>query len=155
MTSPVKGRTPEARLENLLHEYGFDTDLEGMERHWGMTFDLDQRYVLVEENLKNAPSHWFSSHDTPDDASDYHHNQEYAEDYAIVELVDLGTGQRLEPAETRTAFTRTPLGGRHQRPIGEASHGTRKRDDRRPPVMPNRPIVKSFTSTVRSSAGEI
>ena len=63
------------------------------------------RFVLVELAHRHDGRHWLSGHASPDDAARYHDGQEYAEDWLILTLVDLDTGDRYS-AETRTAFTR-------------------------------------------------
>lgn len=55
------------------------------------------RFLLVERNVGSAAymqSHWFTTHDTLQDAGEYHVGQEYAEDWEIEFAVDLDTGVR-------------------------------------------------------------
>ncbi|MFP5319487.1 MAG: hypothetical protein ACLGI2_14495 [Acidimicrobiia bacterium] len=63
------------------------------------------RFLLVEVAHRHDGLHWMSAHDSPDDAAAYHDSQEYAEDWLIVTLVDLDTGDTFE-AETHTLFRR-------------------------------------------------
>ena len=63
------------------------------------------RFTLVEVAHHHDGRHFLSSHANPDDAARYHDEQEYAEDWLIVVLVDLDTGDSYS-AETRTVFTR-------------------------------------------------
>lgn len=63
------------------------------------------RFLPVEVAHRHDGLHSMSGHDSPEQAAAYHDNQEYAEDWAIVALVDLDTGDAFE-AEAHTVFKR-------------------------------------------------
>lgn len=54
------------------------------------------RYLLVEKNRYNTPPYWLSTFDDPIAAVHYHLDQEYAEDWSIVTIVDLDDGSEAE-----------------------------------------------------------
>lgn len=67
-----------------------------------------ERFLLIERNVSHGdPPYWQSTHPSPEAASAYHHNQEYAVDWAIEALVDLDTGRHYL-ATTSTAFEAMP-----------------------------------------------
>jgi hypothetical protein len=61
--------------------------------------DPSRRYLLVERDRQSEGT-WFTSHESPADAGDYSANQEYAEAWEPLELVDLDTGERFRPEIT-------------------------------------------------------
>jgi hypothetical protein len=65
------------------------------------------RYLLVEVAHRHDGRHWMSGHDSPEAAARYHDGQEYADDWKIVTVVDLDTGEAFAD-EPCTRFTRTP-----------------------------------------------
>lgn len=57
-----------------------------------------QRYALIELNVgSQGDTHWITTHDTPEDAGDYHLSQEGAEGWWPVLLMDLDTGEAFVP----------------------------------------------------------
>lgn len=46
--------------------------------------------------------YWLSSHDSARAAARYHDDQESADDWSVVELVNHRTGERLQAVEART-----------------------------------------------------
>ena len=62
------------------------------------------RFLLVEKSRYDA-LHFLSAHDSPEQAAEYVDGQEYPDDWKIVTLVDLDTGDAFA-AEARTHFTR-------------------------------------------------
>lgn len=70
------------------------------------------RFLLVEKNVGSAShmqSHFISTHETLETASNYHIGQEYIEDWQIVFAIDLDTGQRFDGEITQVAWTPTGL----------------------------------------------
>lgn len=62
----------------------------------------DGRFLLIERNVRGfAPGVWFTRHDTLDEAAEYNFNQEYAEDWEIVEAVDLLDGSHWTVADKK------------------------------------------------------
>ena len=87
----------EARIADVLVDYpGAEVDDAD---------DALRRFLLVERNLKDSPPFWVTTHDTPEEASAYHHGQEYAHDWQVETLVDLDTGRHWVATETVTRFT--------------------------------------------------
>ena len=92
----VKNEVLAARFREVVELHG--DDWAGVER--GTLSNEDpadevRRFLLVESNIRGCePPHWYTTHCTPEDAGDYHTEQEYAEDWDIVELVDLIDGTR-------------------------------------------------------------
>ncbi len=72
------------------------------------TATASYRFALVEEGRSDG-SHWLSLHDTPELAASYHHEQEDAADWMILELVDLDTGVALGVLEEKIAVTWGPV----------------------------------------------
>lgn len=66
------------------------------------------RFVLVERSVY-GPGHWITSWRTLGAAGEYHDGGEYPEDFLIVKLVDLDTGEAYYP-DTQTSFTLFPDG---------------------------------------------
>jgi hypothetical protein len=95
---------PAGRFDELLDEYGADPHDRADVADWQL--DREAKYLLVERNLR-AGGHWLSSHDSPATAADYHDRQEYAEEWEIVCLVDLESGEELE-ASTDVVTTWLP-----------------------------------------------
>jgi hypothetical protein len=60
------------------------------------SLDEDDRYLLVERNYRYGCGFWLTSVTSDADAGNYHVNQEYAEDWELILLVDLDTGQRFK-----------------------------------------------------------
>lgn len=64
----------------------------------GATFaegaDMEGRWLLIERSAYDA-SRFLTIHATPREAAEYHDTQEYPEDWGIVALVDLDTGERF------------------------------------------------------------
>ena len=65
--------------------------------------DDDLPFVLIEASIYDG-GHWLTRWVSLDAAADYHDGQEYPDDWDIVEVVDLSTGDRYQ-ATTRTIFT--------------------------------------------------
>jgi hypothetical protein len=63
----------------------------------------EHRFLLVERTHYDG-LHYLTTHETPEDAADYHDGQEYPDDWSIVELIDLDTGRTFD-AEPHTRFT--------------------------------------------------
>lgn len=58
------------------------------------------QFLLVERNVgaaSDTQSHWFSTHESTQEVSEYNIGQEYAEEWKIEMLVNLDTGERFEP----------------------------------------------------------
>lgn len=93
------------RFETLAGDY--DIDLESV-RAQADAYQRSAlpRFALVEHSADGSP--WFTLHDTPEQAAEYHHGQENAGLWTIVELVDLDDGSKLT-AETKTAVTWSPV----------------------------------------------
>lgn len=66
----------------------------------------DPVFVLVERSIYDG-SYYLTGHDSAAGAANYHDSQEYAEDWTIVKLVDLTTGEELT-AVPNTIFEVTP-----------------------------------------------
>lgn len=67
------------------------------------------QFLLVERNVgaaSDTQSHWFSTHESAQEAGKYNIEQEYAEEWNIEMLVDLDTGERFEP---RCGITFEPI----------------------------------------------
>lgn len=65
-------------------------------------------FILVEQANSDG-GYWITQHDNPQSAADYHDMQEYAEDYEIVELIDIATGESFEAhTDFVTRFDREP-----------------------------------------------
>lgn len=60
------------------------------------------RYALIEKSRCDG-SVWITTWASPEQAADYHDNQEYAEDWNIEALVDLRTN-KAHQATTHTTF---------------------------------------------------
>lgn len=58
------------------------------------------RYLLHEGGTYKQEHH--SLHDTPEDAADYSDNQEYADDWWAITLIDLDTGKTFYPKRHTT-----------------------------------------------------
>lgn len=59
------------------------------------------RWLLVEANARGgSPSVYYTLHHSPDDAADYHLNQEYPDDWTVEALINLETGTRFDPEPT-------------------------------------------------------
>jgi hypothetical protein len=83
-------------LEPLIEEYPTeDTEVDLLRAE-------PARYLLVEQNRYNQPPYWLSTFDDPVAACHYNLNQEYAEDWSIVTIVDLDTGLEAEHPITIT-----------------------------------------------------
>lgn len=55
-------------------------------------------FLLAENNVRGCnPPHWYSTHDTPAEAGAYHVTQEYREDWDVIGLWNLDTGERFDP----------------------------------------------------------
>ncbi len=79
--------------DELVTKYGGRPTPGATPADW--TLDAKSRYVLVERNVAYG-GFWLSGHRDPEGAAYYHDNQDYAEDFAVVEVVDLETGDRVE-----------------------------------------------------------
>lgn len=61
------------------------------------------RYLLIERSPQYGKK-WYTLHDSIEDAAGYHDGQEYPEDWATLELVDLDEPFKEFYAETTTVF---------------------------------------------------
>lgn len=61
------------------------------------------RYLLCERSSRFGRA-WFTLHESPEDAAEYHDGQEYPEDWGELELVDLDEPMREFYSETQTTF---------------------------------------------------
>lgn len=55
-----------------------------------------QQFALVERNWRGSREYWLTLHDTLQDAGSAHVDQEYAEDWELIEVRDLDTGDTYE-----------------------------------------------------------
>lgn len=124
MTEPHEPTTPVsysrlAHLEEAVDEYlaGVHEDIA-----WPPDPTTAERWLLVEENVKGStPPYWLTTHAGPAEAGQYHFTQEYASDWAIVEIIDLDTGESFD--ETRLGVT--VVVEPEQRPEGEKTAMTK------------------------------
>lgn len=59
------------------------------------------RWLLVETNARGgSPSVYYTLHESPPAAGEYHLNQEYPDDWTAEILIDLETGRRFNPEPT-------------------------------------------------------
>lgn len=86
-----EGRGPEGgNVEDMLRGRGHIVGKDG------------GRFLLVEENLRGSePGVYFTRHDSLEEALTYNHDQEYGEDWGIVEVVDLLDGSHWKPRNVR------------------------------------------------------
>lgn len=61
----------------------------------GLPADTYFVFLLIEESIRTS-QYWLSLHESPAEAADYHINQEYAEDWKILDLVDLRSGETFD-----------------------------------------------------------
>lgn len=59
------------------------------------SLDPADGYLLVERNYRYGRGYWLSSFTTPEQAANCQPNQEYAEDWEPIVLIDLDNGQRF------------------------------------------------------------
>lgn len=89
---------PATKFDEVIDEYGHNLHGDGEEGLAGL--DRNKPYILIEENVRGG--YWLTSFDTPERAADYHDNQEYGEEWTIVELVNVETGESLSPSTETT-----------------------------------------------------
>lgn len=80
------------RLELLAAEHLCVSHAEDDDRHG----QRPRRYALVERNDGPAGGYWITTHDTPAHAAHYNAEQESAEDWWPLLLMDLDTGETWE-----------------------------------------------------------
>lgn len=99
-------REPATLFDELVIEYaedahGFsaDGDPEAVAHNWQLSRDGGD-FLLIEAHRRGG--HWLSRHGSVDEAAVYHWDQEYAQDWSIVQVVDLRNGDRYEQGRTAT-----------------------------------------------------
>lgn len=63
------------------------------------------KYLLIEEDSSDGDAIYCTGHDDPDEAVNYHYNQEYPGDWTIREIVDLDTGKVHKVAAVKMVVT--------------------------------------------------
>lgn len=90
---PTEAKIPgtrETRVRALVEQYALhDPQWTAAEGHLS-------RFLLVERDTQDGP-HWLSSHDSLEAAARELGAVEVAQDYLVVDLVDLDTGESFEP----------------------------------------------------------
>jgi hypothetical protein len=81
-----------APYERLLAEYG--ESIHGFCELADMPIDPAEKYMLVEENTHGG--YWLTTGNDPAHLLEYQVEQEYAEEWEIVTLVDLTTGDEVD-----------------------------------------------------------
>lgn len=71
-----------------------------------VTDEITDTRLLIEQSVVDR-SYFLTLHSCIEAASVYHDTQESAEDWTVVELVDLSSGKRYDP-EVRTSFVESP-----------------------------------------------
>ena len=66
------------------------------------------RWLLVEESRYDG-SVWLTDAESPEEAVAAHDQQEYVEDWNVVGVVDLDTGEVIQPSATRTFLGADPV----------------------------------------------
>lgn len=82
----------------ILNAHEYNEARQGPMGEW-LTVDVDPKkpFLLVEENVRGG--WWYSTHESPKAASQYHYTQEYASDWEVDHLINLRTGKRMKVKE--------------------------------------------------------
>jgi hypothetical protein len=95
----VRPVTAADRLIDLEVEYGLTNDddwISGSGR--SIDYPLEATpYVLIERNTHASNTHWATTHDSIDEAQEYHEAQEYPDDWYAVKIVNLLDGRVWHP----------------------------------------------------------
>lgn len=86
-----------ARIRELIPEESLE-DAAALDE----VLESPERYLLIERSIHSGVL-FPSVHASPEDAADYHDNQECVEYWSVVRLVDLDTGATLRAVE-RTSW---------------------------------------------------
>lgn len=98
----VKARTP---YDQVVYEYG--EDLHGYNTIGDMNLNPEADWIMVEENTHGG--HYLSTWDDRDRAYAYHMEQEYAEEWLFVKIVNLKTGDAFTPGRVEYTVQWTTL----------------------------------------------